>query len=218
VEEAPQDQSAVLPPAAPPEASTYLTFPDYQWSVRDAWKCLVTMVILGFAFNGVLIAMGFFIPGFSGWLRSGPGCTVWELLRYTILLLAAAYFARTETLAAFGKGFGLDRKPGGNVWLGVVCALAIGSIHLFITRHGWGRGVSNEMLIALRDLAVPEKLLVLFRLLVLAPVFEEAINRGFLYKAFRRSYPMSISMVVLVIWTAWTHWPNYHYSWVGAVA
>jgi membrane protease YdiL (CAAX protease family) len=56
-----------------------------------------------------------------------------------------------------------------------------------------------------------------FSPLILAPLFEEAVNRGFLYKAFRQSCSMPVSMIVMVAWTCWTHWGYYYESWIAAL-
>jgi membrane protease YdiL (CAAX protease family) len=49
-------------------------------------------------------------------------------------------------------------------------------------------------------------------LLLLAPFIEEVVNRGFLYKAFRGSYSLEISMALLVVLAIITHWQQCHNS------
>ncbi|MGB8367811.1 MAG: lysostaphin resistance A-like protein [Limisphaerales bacterium] len=195
----------------------YLTFPDYQWSARDAWKCLGMLLVFQFVLGLVTFALDSQFPGFHRWHRGGVGLFSIAVFSFAIFLLTAAYFARTETLATFWKGFGLDRKPSECVWFGVTMALIIRGFGHFMIIHGWGKGVTNHDIIAFKNTLDPERYFFLAPLLLLAPFFEESINRGFLYKAFRGSYAMGISMVLIVAWTACTHWSQYSHSWVAAL-
>lgn len=49
---------------------------------------------------------------------------------------------------------------------------------------------------------------------VLAPFFEELAFRGFIYKAFRQSYPIAACITLLVAITAVTHYPDFLSSWL----
>jgi membrane protease YdiL (CAAX protease family) len=210
--------------AAPPQGqmetadknTPYLTFPDYQWSARDAWKCLGMLLVFGVVLGPVVFVPGLLFPGFHRWHGSGFGFFSVSILHYAIGLLTAAYFARTETLASFWKGFGLDRKPSDYFWFGVTMALIIRGFGHFMLIHGWGKGLTNYDIVAFKNAAGPERYFFLAPLLFLAPLFEESINRGFLYKAFRGSYSMGISMVLIVAWTAYTHWSQYSHSLLAA--
>ena len=53
-------------------------------------------------------------------------------------------------------------------------------------------------------------------LVLLAPLFEESIYRGFLYKAFRGSYSIPVSSVLIIAWTCYTHWNQYSHSLAAA--
>jgi membrane protease YdiL (CAAX protease family) len=199
------------------EKAPYLTFPDYQWSARDAWKCLGMLVIFGFVMEPVIFTLAHLLPGSHRWYGSGYGFFLRAVPHYGIILLTAAYFARTEKLATFWKGFGLDRNPSEYVWLGVTMALIIRGFAHFMLIHGWGKGFTNYDIVAFKNAAGPERYFFLAPLLLLAPLVEESVNRGFLYKAFRGSYSMGISMGLIVAWTAWTHWAQYSHSWVAAI-
>jgi membrane protease YdiL (CAAX protease family) len=180
----------------------YLTFPDYKWSARDAWKCFGMILVFGFVLSLVNRLLDLNFPNFMG---SGFGYFLSTALRYSVYLLVAAYFARTEKMDSFWKGFGLDQKPSNYVWFGVAAALIIRAFSHFMLIHGWGKGVSNYDITAFRDTIGIERYGFLFPALLLAPVFEESINRGFLYKAFRGSYSLGVSMTLLVAWAALNH-------------
>jgi membrane protease YdiL (CAAX protease family) len=194
------------------ENPIYLVFPDYKWSARDAWKCIGIILVFGLVLVSVSLALNAQFPAFY---RSGFGRFSMATVHYGICLLVAAYFARTESLTAFWKGFGLDRKPSNYVWFGVSMALAIRFFGYFMLIHGWGKGVVNHDIIAFKHTLGPDRYFFLVPLLLLAPFFEESIYRGFLYKAFRGSYSLGISMAIIMLWTAYTHW-SYYLHWVAA--
>jgi len=199
---------------APKKDEPYLTFPDYKWSARDAWKCVGMLFLFGFILFGINRLFYSFFPIF--W-RSGLGFFSESVLHYGVGLLVAAYFARTETLATFLKGFSLDLKPSDYVSYGLVMALIIRIFGHFMVVHGWGKGVYNYDLASFRNTIGFERYFFLLPLLILAPICEEIIYRGFLYKAFRGSYPVAASMILIVGWICYTHWSQYSVSWIAAL-
>ncbi len=200
--------------SAPRKQESYLTFPDYQWLARDAWKCVGMLFLFGFVLFAVNRVFFSFFPIF--W-KSGFGYFSESVLHYAVELLVAAYFARTESLATFWKGFGIDHKPSDYVWFGIVAALTIRFCGHFMMVHGWGKGVYNYDLTSFRKTIGFERYFFLLPLLILAPICEESIYRGFLYKAFRGSYPVVVSILLIVAWTANTHWRYFSHSWIAAL-
>jgi membrane protease YdiL (CAAX protease family) len=213
---APLPQAVVQQMAEEIKKPVYLTFPEYQWSARYAWKCLGMLVVFGFILQLAVFPLNLHFPDLRRWFASGSGYFSWRALDYVVGLLVAAYFARTETLATFWRGFGLDRKPTENAWFGVAMAIVIRLSGHFMRVHGWGKGVPNLEIYNFKHTLGTERYLFLAPGLVLAPLFEEPIYRGFLYKAFRGSYSVGISMVLIVAWTATTHWPQYSHSLLAA--
>lgn len=198
----------------PTKDKPYLVWPEYQWRARDAWKCLGVIFCLGFIFSVVRHFEYLIFPAFS---RSGFGYA-WHSLEYLgIGLLVAAYFARTETLATFWKGFGLNRRPTHHAWFGIVMALVIRFIGYFALVHRWGTGVHDYDITAFRNTPGFERFFFLMPPVIFAPLLEESVNRGFLYKAFRGSYSVPTSMILIVGWTCFTHWSQYSRSWIADV-
>ena len=166
---------------------------------------LVFEVLLG----SIAFALNSHFPGFRRW--HGGGFGFMSIVYSVLYLLTATYFARTESFASFWKGFGLDHKPSNYVWFGIVAALVLRSIGHFMLIHGWGKGVPNYNIIGFKNTLGPERFFYLVPLL-LAAFLEEPVMRGFLYKAFRSSYSVATSMVLIVGVTAWTHWSQFHYG------
>jgi membrane protease YdiL (CAAX protease family) len=212
----PLPQTVVEQKATNPEKPVDLIFPEYQWSARDAWKCSGMMLVFGFMVELALLGLNLHFPVFRSWFASGFGFVSRLLLFYIVGLLVAAYFARTETLAMFWKGFGLDRKPTENAWFGVATVIIVRLFGHFVRLHWRGKGVPTDAIHTFYHSLGLKQLFFLLPLLLLAPPFEESIFRGFLYKAFRGSYSVGVSMVLIVVWTILTHWPAYLLSWLGA--
>jgi membrane protease YdiL (CAAX protease family) len=200
--------------AAPKKDEPYLTFPDYQWSAIDAWKCVGMLFLFGFVLFGINRLFYSFFPNFSS---SGVGYFSRAVLHYAVEILVAAYFARTETLKTFWQGFSLNLKPSEYVSYGLVMALIIRFLGHFMIVHGWGKGVHDYDLDSFRSTIGFQRYFFLLPLVILAPICEEIVYRGFLYKAFRGSYPVAISMILIVAWTSNTHWGQYSRSWIAAL-
>src|SRR5436190_22098807 len=148
------------------------------------------LLVFGFVSEACTFMLGSRFPALRTWTRSPFGYFSSDLLHYAIGLLTAAYFARTETLPAFFRRFGFDRKSSDRVWFGIVAALFIrGFGYLILTNH-WSKGVFTYGLTAFKNTSGSERYWFLAPVVLLAPLFEEAIYRGFLYRAFRNSYPV----------------------------
>lgn len=214
LEHPPKAKVEPAPAAKQRKEEPVLLYPDYQWRARDAWKCIGIMLCLGvvlFAVNhGVyLLSRPFYRSGFGDVSRS--------LLHYGVELLTVAYFARTQTLAAFWKGFGLGQKPTNHVWFGIVMVLIIRTSGHYMIVHHWGSGVHNYEIAEFRKTMGWERFLFLVPIVVFAPLFEEPVYRGFLYKAFRGSFGIIVSMFFIMVWVCNTHWSQYSQSWIAGV-
>ena len=202
-------------PTSITQQDPYLLYPDYRWRARDGWKCLgflvVIEIVLGFMFYALRLQ-----PTLRAWYDSGYGYVLRSAIFYAASLLTAAYFARTETFSCFWVGFGFHRKPSDYVWFGISMALIIRGIGHFLLAHHWGRGRTAYDIDAFRHTVGGTRYLYLVPLLMFAPCLEEAVNRGFLYKAFRGSYPIWFSMLLIVGWTAMTHASQYVH-WIAAM-
>ena len=124
---------------------------------------------------------------------------------------------RTETLAAVVKAFGLDRKPTNLIWFGLAMTLAIRLATHFMYVFHWGRGSYDYDFASFRNTIGFHRMFFMLSPLVLAPVFEEIVNRGFLYKAFRASFAVAGSILIMVAWTLWTHYGRWRQSWIAVV-
>lgn len=188
-------------------------YPEYRWSARDGWKFLGMILVFDFLWYLVWDALYRSVPQYAAWHRGPYGSTIMTLLFVAMNVLIAAYFARTETVTAFCKATGLDRKPTNYAWFGVVMALGIRLMGHIIYVLGLARGYPNYELIAFQHGHGRARYLYLFPV-VLAAFWEEPVKRGFAYKAFRGSYSIPASIAIILVYTAYAHWYQYvHLGW-----
>jgi membrane protease YdiL (CAAX protease family) len=155
---------------------------------------------------------------FPFFYQSGIGFLCRRLLLFTLWTTTACYFARTETLASCYRAFGLNIRPTNLVWVGLVMSLVLRFASHYMYAHHWGKaGGFNYELYAFRNTIGFQRAFFQFSPLILAPVFEEIVNRGFLYKAFRASYSVGVSMLIMVLWTLWTHSGYWYHSWISVL-
>lgn len=206
VEEDPQPLPDVKPAATAPD----LLWPDYQWSARDAWKCIGMIILL----TEIILPAAYYLlrSFFPIFYRSEIASMCHGILFFTLWMVTACYFARTETFASIKKAFGLDHKPTNLVWFGLVMTLILRFVFHFLHVHSWDGRIYNYRIASFQNI-ISQRI----SSLILAPIFEEIVNRGFLYKAFRRSHSVAFSVFVMVAWTLWTHFGYWYYSWLSAL-
>jgi hypothetical protein len=206
-------QAAVAGSVTEDQNEDYSVYPEYRWSARDGWKFVGMVLVLNLLWYVVTGALYRTSPHFAHW-RWGPmGVVTMRTIYIAFHLLLAAYFARTESFALFWKAVGLDRKPSSYVWFGVTAALGIRLIGHALYVAGLARGYSNYEWELFRGTHGSERYLYLLPLLM-AGFWEEPVNRGFAYKAFRGSYSMMVSTLIIIGYTAYTHWGQYyHFGW-----
>ncbi|HEY3854808.1 MAG TPA: type II CAAX endopeptidase family protein [Verrucomicrobiae bacterium] len=188
---------------------------DYHWSARDAWKCLGMMLFFEIAFILASLELEKKSAAFNAWRGTGFGYFFNSLLIQSGFVVIAAYFARTKTLPSFLKAFGLDAKPGKYAAFGIVSAVIIRTVgHLVLVYNGT-HGVSMDAVYIFSQTHGLRKIFFLVPLVLIGPFFEEAANRGFVFKAFRGSYSLWTSIALLVVWTAVLHRSQYTSSLVA---
>jgi membrane protease YdiL (CAAX protease family) len=189
---------------------------DNFWSAKDAWKCLGMFVLFEFIIAGVWRAIGIAFPGSRYFFGTGAGRFVFSIVHYSVQILNVLYFARTESWQSFEKAFGLTKNVTRYTWFAVAVALIIRSVgHLVIT-SGLSRGVTTTSLWGFAHSIGFQRILYLMPALM-APFAEELYMRGFFYRAFRGSYSVMVSTLLILGITAMTHFNQVQRSWIAAV-
>jgi membrane protease YdiL (CAAX protease family) len=171
------------------------------WKARDAWKCIAMMVIFSFLFQFFERALASHFPAFRRWHGEGLGYLLVGILYNLTFLLTAFYFARTDSIASFIDATGLRKKPSDYVWFGIVFTVLLRAGSYFIREK---TGITGNSY-ALYKHAIGTERVFYAAPILLAAFWEEPFMRGFLYKAFRGSYPIWTSIALMVVFNAITH-------------
>lgn len=161
-------------------------------------------------------SLPFLFPYSSPWQGDPVGYNVTILGYAAVCMLAVAYIARTNSIASFCKAMGLDRKPTEYLWFGLIWAVVIQFIGFLIYSAGLTNAYPNFEFTETLQIPRWERLPYLFPLLC-AAFWEEPVNRGFLFKAFRGSYSVRVSIVMVMAFTVYMHWQEYFHFGYSAV-
>ena len=194
------------------------TWPEYQWSARDGWKCLGMFLLLELLLIPVTMVMTSCLPGFAIWLKTAFGFLCASAVIYGASVLIIFHLSKTEWPSTFWKAFGLGLKPSRYVWIGLAGVVTVRFGCHLIYLYGWETSADDEFHSEFKSATVAGKLIFAAGAALLAPCFEELIFRGFIYKAFRRSYSIAGSIALLVACTAITHSPDFFSSWLTGSA
>ena len=212
------DLNAPPPPVPPRTIAPMLVYPEYRWTAWDGVKCLALYFLIELLF---LISLSGFLHGLPilNWLIAGGlGSFLLSLFLFGWLLFCAAFFARTDNLKSMIQAFGLNRRPTKLVWYGMTAAVLLQLISHFLVRQGWDGQISNHLYDHFWQTAGFSRHWYLLAPLILAPVFAEAVYRGFVYKAFRASLPVAASMGCMLVSALFSHWSQFSQSWSAALA
>ena len=173
---------------------------------RDAWLCLVAILVGELVAWAPLWAGARASPAFSGWLKAPVGSAFMDLLQGSVWLLAALWFSRMRSIGRFLSFAGL-RRPLTlfGCWAALV-ALGIAFVDRYGASRGWTAGSSHWYPIG-HPPVVPSWWLAI-KAVLLVPFWEEVVTRGFLYQAFRRSHGVLLSTTIIISFSAFVHGPN----------
>ncbi len=167
-------------PLAPGEVAT-------KWRAKDGWLCLLNYGALVLSFAIIFLALMKLAgaPGFSSH-RAGLPRVLLECLEAALLSACVLFFSRVTSFNDFRLAFDLKRPAEKELALALFAGVGLAIIEMKSLYGGIDIGENGR----------PVDFLTLAALL--APFFEEAFFRGFLYRAFRNSYGIGAAVVIVV--------------------
>jgi membrane protease YdiL (CAAX protease family) len=171
--------------------------------MKISYPTLRPWLYLAFLFGSQLIALILlgavwaFVPGFRYWVETPLGTfsvTVFGMLAaFSVVALLSGSRHQLFRLFEFhsiGQGFS---------YLSIGAGLALGLTGVLLTRLGVAHFAENYPMMRPFVRFVGPQTYLFGALLLLGPIFEEIIMRGFLYRAFRRAYGVPLSTSALVV-------------------
>jgi membrane protease YdiL (CAAX protease family) len=157
------------------------------WRPRHALFFTGAALFLTFLAVVALIALAVTFPSLAHFLSEPAEKSGVMLCGFLIIFGVGLFFARVRTRADFISGFGLTRPSEREIFLAVIIGLLLQFIGIYSSAGGLSHLRASRSLHPV-DIAV-----------ILAPFFEEPVMRGFVYRAFRNSYPIAGSICFTVL-------------------
>jgi membrane protease YdiL (CAAX protease family) len=175
------------------------------WRSRDAWFCVLALVVSQFVI-GIWMHLGARSDAaFSDWLRTASGSAFTVLVQGGVWLLCALWFSRVQTIRDFTGPAGLKQRANLFGWCAGWLAISIAFIGVFGDSKGWGGSGKQPPLVGYNAPGMAGLYFTLKSVLIV-PLYEEAVTRGFLYRAFRGSYGPLVTSSLIVCFSAYFHW------------
>jgi len=138
------------------------------------------------------------------WFASAFGSFASALLRSGLWLLVVYVLAGTRSLGAFASRVGLLKRPSLAGWFSAWAGAGIGLLELFFISRGLER--QNDRAAEMVDSGGSSLALYVLSTVIIAPFYEEIVMRGVIYRAFRGSYSIPASTVLVCLVVAYFHW------------
>ena len=184
-----------------------VTKKQWAWKSRDAWFCILALIISQFVILFWLRFAARNNPAFDHWWASSLGTGVVYLIQDALWFFIALWFSRIEAFRDFLQPAGLRRGVSFFGWCAAWLAIAIA----FVDAYGASRGLtasSREYHHAGYGAYSLAWCYFTLSAIVIAPFCEEVATRGFLYSAFRGSHSFLGTMVIIICFSAYFHWSS----------
>ena len=177
------------------------------WKSRDAWFCVLMLIVFQFVILFWLRFAARSSPAFDHWWASSFGTGVIYVIQDALWVFVALWFSRVNALRDFLEPAGLRQGLSIFGWCAAWLAIAIA----FVDAYGASRGLTTSSKqhhpAGYGAFSVAWCYFTLSAILI-APFCEEVATRGFLYRAFRGRYSFIVTMVIIICFSAYFHWSS----------
>jgi membrane protease YdiL (CAAX protease family) len=175
------------------------------WKARDAWLCILALVVCELLLHLWVSIGARGSPAFLHWLDTLPGSAFSVIAQGGLWLFFAFWFSRAPAVRDFFTPAGLRQRVNMFGWCAACLAFAIALIDGF--GHSKGLTASSRPH-RVEYLTLAAASWVFVKTVVIVPFYEEAVTRGFLYRAFRGSYGVLPSITIVLCFSAYFHWSS----------
>jgi membrane protease YdiL (CAAX protease family) len=182
------------------------------WKAKDAWICLLLLGAWEFVSYG---GLQFFVqtsPPFASWLSTHEvlATNAISFLSDGYGILIAFLCSRALSVRNFVSDAGLSRRPTLSGWPFACGVIVVAFLAHYGALNGWASGnplgrfyhkIGGEAWSFFQLFAIS-----------VGPFSEEIILRGFLYRAFRGSYGIIVSIILIICVASYYHWDMVSHS------
>lgn len=175
------------------------------WQALNGWAGVVGLIIVSLCVNNFAGLAARNSSTARDWLASPSGRFGFDFIRTAAWFSVAFLAAQSRSLPTWARHAGLARGPSLGGWLAAWVAVGVGLLELLFIARGW-QPQSSPALRAYNG-GAGLWLHYLCSIMILAPFCEEAVIRGFVYRAFRGNYSVWASTALVVaVSDGWFHW------------
>ncbi len=171
------------------------------WRARDAWVCFAVVYGLTVAAAINLFVFSWRWPSAFN-LSSSQAAFFVTMCGLLIAFGVTLAFTKVSSPDKFLKVFRLNHRPTALAGWGVLFGIGLAFLAMYFTRIGWTHDTALTSRFASAE---PSLHVALSLLLLVGPFLEESMMRGFLYPAFRGSYPRMASTAIVVAMSLLMH-------------
>ena len=178
---------------ASPVKPARLSKSDREWNSHDAWKC--ALVVIGCSTIIALWAGGakYYAKSHD---RAAASFAI-ELTQAVVWLYLGYWFSRCRSFRTYLTKAGVPQRPTLLGWFAALVILGLGLIQQYSKQRGWVIPITH---VSFSRPELPSLLT-----LIIGPIYEEILTRGFLYRAFRGSYGAVLSTALVICFSAVFH-------------
>jgi membrane protease YdiL (CAAX protease family) len=174
------------------------------WKSRDAWFCILALVISQFVTLFWLRFAARSSPAFDQWWTSSFGTGVIYLIQDALWVFFALWFSRVEQFRDFLEPAGLRRGVSILGWSAAWLAIAIAFLDAYGASRGLTASARQSQPVGYGTFSAAWFYFTLSSVLI-APFCEEVVTRGFLYRAIRGRYSFLVTTVIIICFSAIFH-------------
>jgi membrane protease YdiL (CAAX protease family) len=175
-----------------------------KWKSRDAWFCVLVLVVLQFTMLLGLRIAARSSPAFDHWWEAPLGTGIIYIIQDALWLFVAFWFSRVQAVRDFLQPSGLRRGVSVLGWCAAWLAIAIA----FIDGYGASRGLTassrRHQPLGYGAFSLAWYYFTLSSV-VIAPFCEEVVTRGFLFRALRGRYSFLVTTIIIICFSAYFH-------------
>ncbi len=174
------------------------------WKSRNAWWCIFFIVVSVFAVQWGIAICAQMSPDVARWHRT----LLFRLGRMVFVdvlpVPIALFCSRDISVKQFLEHVGLTRRPSLFGWSSAWAAIGIGLFSLYNASKGWTS--EGHISASFHHGGSGARWFYVIYVTALFPILEEVVMRGFIYRAFRGSYPQFVSTLLVLSIVTFMHW------------
>lgn len=175
------------------------------WNSRDAWFCFATLIAVEFVLPLWIHAGARHSWGFYHLLMSPSGQIGTAIVHGGIWLFVALWFSRVDTGRDFLGPAGFQKGIDVFGCCGALVVMGIAFIDGYGASKGWTASTKQPHPIGYEASGMVWGIFA-FDTVLLVPFYEEAVTRGFMFRAFRTDYGFWRSIFLILLFSGCCHW------------